>query len=316
VFDLFTFGETMLRLAAPHQQRLEQVTQLDVQVGGAESNVASNLARLGHQTGWFSRLPTQPLGRMVSRAIAQHGVDVSSVRWVDDARLGLYFLEYAPEPRGIHVLYDRKDSAMSQLTKDELPYDAIKQARWLHLTGITAALGASCAESVSAVIGFAHEHGVKVSFDVNYRAKLWSPEAAAATLAPLCAAADVVFVAARDAQALFGTQSIGIARDLSARWGNTVFVTQGDHPASACAGEAEVEAAPYTTTIVDRVGAGDAFASGVLHGLLSDKALEQCLRYGLALAALKLTIRGDVALVTRQELEEIVARKTSSAPRR
>lgn len=316
MFDLFTFGETMLRLAAPDQQRLEQVTHLDVQVGGAESNVASNLARLGHQTAWFSRLPAQSLGRMVSRAIAQHGVDVSSVRWVDDARLGLYFLEYAPEPRGIHVLYDRKHSAMSQLTKDDLPYEAIKQARWLHVTGITAALSASCAESVGTAIGFAREQGLKVSFDVNYRAKLWSPERAAATLAPLCAAADVVFVAARDAQALFGTQPTGIARELAARWSNTVFVTQGDHTASACADEAEIEAAPYPTTIVDRVGAGDAFASGVLDGLLRGDDMERCLRYGLALAALKLTIRGDVALVTRQELEEVVARKSSNAPRR
>lgn len=305
--DIFTFGETMLRLAPPPHVPLEAAHHLDMSPGGTESNVAANLTRMGWRSAWFSRLPDNPLGRMVEQSIRAHGVDTSRVIY-GGQRLGLYFVEFGAAPRGIRVWYDRAASAASHIQPDDLPYDVIASSRWLHLTGITPALSPSCAATVRAALDYARAHDVRVSFDVNYRALLWSPVEAAAALEPLCHDADVVVVALRDAAALFGAPDNlhECTRSLQRRWGGTVAVTAGDAGAAACDGGAVIECPAISVTIVDRIGAGDAFTAGLIGCLLDGRDLEYGLRFGTALSALKLTIPGDIAIVTRHEVEAVL----------
>ncbi|MCL4250811.1 MAG: sugar kinase [Anaerolineae bacterium] len=316
-FDLITLGETMLRLMPPHGLRLGQSTTLDMQFGGAEANVAANLARLGRRVSWWSRLPDNPLGRQLAASLRGQGVDTSHILWADNERLGLYFVEQGEPPRGVQVWYDRAHSAASRMQPEHVAAAWLESARWLHLTGITPALSDSCRATVEDVMRRARAQRLRISFDVNYRALLWSAEAAAAVLSPLCAAADIAFVALRDAHNLFDARGdrAEVARQLQDRWGGIVVVTDGDQGAAAYDGSAahDVEALPAVVT--DRMGAGDAFASGVIDRLLDDAPLAEALRFGAALAALKLTIPGDVACVTREEVRRVLDRSASSLRR-
>lgn len=316
-FDLITLGETMLRLCPPGNLRLEQTSQLEMTFGGSESNVAVNLARLGKRVAWHSRLPDHPLGHQVAATLRKHGVSVDSVVWTKNERLGLYFVEYGTEPRSTQVWYDRADSAASHMQPQELPLDEIAEARWLHITGITPALSDSCAATVEAAIDHAQRHHVTISFDVNYRAKLWSVEKAASVLHSLCERADYVFLALRDARLLWqvSEDAAQAARTLHERWGATILLTQGDSGASAFDGNCLFQSAIVPTVIVDRIGAGDAFAAGVICRLLEDSELEAALEFGIAMAALKLTIAGDMAIVSREEVEIVLNRLHSGLHR-
>lgn len=307
-YDVFTFGETMLRLATLPNIPLEYSAQLHVTPGGAESNVAANLARLGWRAVWFSRLPDSPLGRLVTQSLRAHGVDTREVIFASDERMGLYFIEYGAAPRGIRVWYDRANSAASRMRPEDLPLDTIANSRWVHLTGITPALSASCAESVRMVFDHARANHIPVSFDVNYRALLWSSDAAAAALEPFCQDANVVLVALRDAVQLFGApdQLEACAHALHERWGGIVAVTGGDEGAAVCDGGDVHTCKALPVTIVDRIGAGDAFTAGFIGTLLDGSGLPDALRFGTTLSALKLTMPGDIALVTRADVEALM----------
>lgn len=307
-YDVITLGETMLRMAPPPRLRLEQADTLGITYGGAESNVAINLARLGRRVAWWSRLPDNPLGRGLVRTLHSHDVATPGVVFAHNERMGLYFVEFGAAPRGIKVWYDRRDSAASKMQPDDLPANWVERGRWLHLTGISPALGQSCADTVQHAVKRAQAAGLTVSFDVNYRALLWSHEDAAASVESLCHAADVVLVAQRDAANLFGvTGNIeAVAQKLHERWGGKIAVTGGADGAAGCDGDRTYFAPTIDVEIVDRLGAGDAFASGIIDRLLDGESLADALRFGTALAALKLTIAGDVALVSRAEVEAIL----------
>lgn len=317
-YDLITLGETMLRLNPPQPQRLGQSHSLELSFGGTESNVAANLARLGRRVSWWSRLPDNPLGRQLVQTLRGHGVYTDAVLFVEGERLGIYFVEHGKAPRGVQVWYDRADSAASHMQPDDVPESWLASGRWLHLTGITPALGGSCNETARRALDYAKSQGVVVSFDVNYRALLWSPEAAAQALAPFCQAADVVFIARRDAEQLFGIMrhtAEGVAQALHAQWGDTVIVTDGDAGSVGSDGRTLHRAPALQAEIVDRIGAGDAFASGVIDRLLEAAPLAEALRYGAALAALKLTIPGDVALVSRADVQRVLDASSRSVQR-
>ncbi len=315
--DVFTLGETMVRLSPPAPQRLEEGGQLFMNAGGTESNVAANLARLGKKTLWFSRLPDNPLGHYILMELRQHGVDTSTVQLVQNERMGLYFIEYGSAPRGIRVWYDRAHSAASHMTPADVPYEKLAQSRWLHLTGITPALSATCAETARAALEHAQKHQIPVSFDVNYRALLWSPETCAAAIEPFCQVAHITFVALRDAMTLFHTSDNihDALRDLQARWGGTVIITHGENGASAFDGKTISHAPAFPAEIVDRIGAGDAFVAGVLCRLLEDAPLDDALRFGTAMSALKLTLPGDIARITRAEVEDLIQGSGSALKR-
>jgi 2-dehydro-3-deoxygluconokinase len=287
-------------------------------VGGAESNVAVAASRLGLSTAWLSRLPANALGERIATFLRAQGVDVSGIAWAPGERVGTYFVEYGRRPRPIHVLYDRADSAMSRMREEDVAWGMVESARIVHCSGITPALSPSCARVVGEVMRRARSAGALVSFDVNYRAMLWPPEQAGAALEPYCRQADVVLGAWRDMQTLFGAEGdpVEAIQELRSRWGcQALILTLGDEGALGCdvSGIARVPA--YKVEIVDRLGAGDAFDAGYLVAQLEGKPLAERLRFGVALAALTMTIPSDLALVSRRELEELLAQGDTSIQR-
>lgn len=309
-YDVVTWGETMLRLSTPRGVPLEGAVALDVAAGGTESNLAIALARLGRRTAWVSRLPDNPLGRRLAHDIAAHGVDVSHVLWADAAeKCGLYFIEMGAAPRSNLVIYERRDSAVARLAPGGLDYGFLASGRLLHLTGITPALSEGCRQAWLASAQRARAAGTRVSLDVNYRAKLWSPQAARETLELLLPQVDVLFSGLRDLRTLFGVpeQPEAAARAMAAYGVPLVVVTLAAEGALAYEREGDrVQRHPaFPTDVQDRIGAGDAFAAGFLHGWL-EADVAHGLRCGNALAALKQTYRGDVSWATRADLEELL----------
>lgn len=314
-FDLITLGETMLRLSPPGRNRLDNLTSLDVHVGGAESNVASALARLGKSTAWWSSLPNNTLGRQVASTLRMHGVDTASIAW-REGRLGTYFVEFGSAPRATTVIYDRANSAASQMTLDDFDWSLLAQTRWLHLTGITPALSQNCLETVRHALQQVKQNGIQRSFDLNYRAKLWSPEDAAPVLSELAAQCSLVIAADRDIKTLFGLEGDSVAQQLFERWQpELLIITQGERGAIAYDGRQIVHAPALQVAEPIRIGAGDAFDAGLLYALMENKTPHEALIYGNTLAALKMTMPGDIALVTRAELEQLVHNPPSQVQR-
>lgn len=316
-FDVTTLGEAMLRLSVPSGARLDDTRSFDVEIGGAESNVCVALARLGRRCGWVGRLPANPLGNAVLRALRSDGVDTSAVRQVSGERLGAYFIEYAAPPRASQVIYDRAGSAAAHMTVEDIDWDYLLNSRILHLTGITAALSASCYAVVAEAIRRARAAGVLVSFDVNYRAKLWDAATAGAQLRPLIAEADVLFCKSSDATLLFGCNGgvdevLGGLRELTRA--TAIYTTFGAEGAAMLHHGVTTRRAAVPVQIVDRVGSGDAFAAGVLDGILDDDpglGIER----GVALAAIALTQFGDRVLSSRSELEAVMRQGSTDIAR-
>jgi 2-dehydro-3-deoxygluconokinase len=316
-FDVVSLGESMLRLSVPAGKRLDDTRQLDMELAGAESNVSVALARLGWRVGWVSRMPDHALSNAILRALRSDGVDISAVKRVSDERLGTYFIEYATSPRSTQVIYDRANSAASHMTSADVDWDYLLQTRVLHLTGITAALSDNCYELVGEAVQRAKAMGVVVSFDVNYRARLWSPDVAGEKLRPLIKEADILFCKGADAESLFGCA--GEPHELMIKLkaltqAQALFCTFGEQGAALlCNGEFVMQPA-LPVQIVDRIGSGDAFAAGVLDGWLSgnasfadSSALQEGLRRGVALAAIALSQFGDRVLSSRAELNSVLA---------
>ena len=316
-FDFVSLGESMLRLSVPTGRRLDDTRMLDMELAGAESNVSVALSRLGWRTGWVSRMPDHALANAILRALRSDGVDISAVKRVPDERLGTYFIEYATTPRSTQVIYDRADSAASHMTVDDIDWKYLLDTRILHLTGITAALSESCHSVLVEGIKRARAAGVMVSFDVNYRAKLWSAVDAGEKLRPLIAEADILLCKGADASALFDCH--GEPRELmeslrSLTRARALFCTFGEQGAALLSGDEFVTQPALPVQIVDRIGSGDAFAAGVLDGWLSHdpsstevSAFREGLRRGVTLAAIALSQFGDRVLSSRAELNALLS---------
>jgi 2-dehydro-3-deoxygluconokinase len=323
-FDVVTMGETMLRFTPPGRIRLEQAGELQVHVGGSESNTAVGLARLGMRTAWLSRLPNSALGRLVSGELARYGVDVQHVVWCDDSRLGLYFLEEGGPPRGSQIIYDRRDSAISRMTPDELPRElfATGRLRVFHTTGITLALSDDARATAELAAQWAHAAGAMVTFDINYRSKLWSAQAAVAGCDPLLCLASLVFIPDRDAQSLFDVPALddpGFALEqLAARYPQATWVmTRGRSGSMAFARGKLYAQGIFASDEVGRLGGGDAFSAGFLARYLeSDGDIGDALRWGAATSALKYSIPGDLPLVSKHEVQALLASGAADCLRR
>ena len=310
--DLVALGEVMLRLAPPSPQRLEQATSLDVQIGGAEANVAAACARLGLRTALISAVPAEHAwGDRTVREMTGHGVDCSGVLRRPGSRLGLYFLEYGAAPRPVRVLYDRRDSALSRLVPEEVDWGLVRRARMVHLSGITAALGPSLRDVLRRACDEAEGAGVTISLDVNYRSRLRSAKEARAFLLEIFPRLHYLFIGADDAATVFDLagspeETLGALRALAPR--ATTALTLGEAGSAVRAGEVTVRPSKlYDVTVVDRLGAGDAYAAGFLWATLEGRPAQEAVDAATALAALKCTIWGDVPVVTRAELEELMA---------
>jgi len=309
-FDLTTLGEGQLRLCVPAGERLERADRFDVYVSGTEGNVADTLARLGWRAGWVSALPDSPLGRRVQRHHVIAGVDLAAVRWAE-GRLATYYVEYAVPPRSIQVHFDRRDSCFTHLNVDEVDWDYLLDTRLLHLTGITLALPGNPRALVLEAARRAREAGVPVSYDVNYRARLWSPEEAQRVTLPLVADVDVLCCSFADAVTALGVptgEPVAVLRGMGEVSGARYFVMSmgGD---GLMGWDLEADSVTHVpareVVILDRIGAGDAMVAGVLHGVLGGD-FARGLRYGAVCAALSLGQLGDLPSVDADELDRLV----------
>ncbi len=307
--DVIALGDAMVSFSPPGMLRLEQASQLEVWPTGAEANAAVALARLGRRVGWFSKLPEHPLARLIVGAVSRHGVDTSRVVWTPEGRLGTLFYERAVPPRPPRVWYDRKDSAFTTLTSSELDWPYLRSARVVLMAGTAPALGETLRDTTRRIAQEVRAAGRLFALDVNYRAKLWSPQEAADYLKTLLPLVSLLFCGGRDAERLFGFRGEpeAVGRTFQERFGiPTVVLTLG--PEGAVAVEDRLYRARRVprVTVVDPVGAGDAFAGGFLCGYLEGGA-QRGLDIGAAVGALHCTIAGDFAYVTRAEVEEFLA---------
>ena len=310
-YDLLTLGETLLRLSPPGQQRFEQARLFEIGVGGSELNVGCLLARLGRRVAWVSRLPVGPLGRIVDGEARRHGVDTRWVRWIENARLGLMFYEPGPLPRTSRVIYDRKHSAASELGFEDAPWEALVRASaWLHLSGITPALGASCRALVLHIAALAAAAKKPVSYDLNYRATLTNPEDARAALEGAAPYLRLLVLAERDAQHVLGFAQEGenLATAIAARYG-VPFVAL-TRPPNAVPGTLLLERGAFRyaprleVEVVDRIGAGDSFVAGLIHGLLDGDG-ELAIRLGGFAAAIGLATPGDINYLGPEDIARL-----------
>jgi len=309
VSELVTFGESMLRLSPPGSERLERTTEFEVQVGGAESNAAIAANRLGADSIWVSKVPRSPLGRRAVNELHEYGLKTSVV-WSQEGRQGTYYLERAGAPRGTNVIYDRDDTAVSTLSADELDLEYVRNARMFFTTGITPALSESLRETTMTLLKTAKQAGTTTAFDFNYRRKLWSPEVARETLASLFLGIDILIIAARDARSILDVE--GDPRQIAHKLGSvhefdTVVVTRGADGAVGWHDSVVHEQDAYETDTVSKIGTGDAFTGAFLASRLDGDDVPTALEYAGATAALKRTIPGDVALVTRDEVERVIS---------
>jgi 2-dehydro-3-deoxygluconokinase len=314
-FDVTTLGEMLLRLSVPSGKRLESAAQLDVYPAGAEANVATLLARLERQTCWIGALPKNPLGRLAFNALRVAGVETGGVIWKDSGRMGTYYVEFGEPPRGIQVTYDRAHSCTTQLRPDQIDWDLLFDTRLLHLTGITSALSPSCLEIVTEAVRQAKDRKIPISFDINYRQKLWPESDAAQTLLRLIQGVELLFCSRADAGRLFRckgsmTEVAEVMLELSKA--RSLVVTFSDQGALLWNGQEWLHELARPTRLIDRLGAGDALAAGVIHGWL-DGDLSAGLRYGVTLAALALSQSGDIVLTDKQELNTLSKSDSSLA---
>ncbi len=306
--DLVTFGETMLRLSPPQGERVETARELEFRAAGAESNVAVTAERQGAVATWLSKVPDSPLGRRVVSGLRQHGVDVD-VAWSDQGRQGTYYLEYGGKPRGTNVIYDRQGAAVQTTRPEELNLDAIRKARVFYTSGITPALSNRLKETTAQLLKTAKESGTKTAFDVNYRSSLWSEKEARETLTRLFPAVDILVVPFRDAQQVlnFERDPRQLAHHLAAEYNlQTVIVTNGEKGSLAWHGNTVYEQDIYEADTHDAIGTGDAFVGAFLARRLSGDDVPRALKYAAATASLKRTIAGDIATVTKGEVESVI----------
>lgn len=302
--SVVTLGETMALLDAPASGRLGAGSALPLGIGGAESNVAIGLARLGVECTWISRVGDDALGTFVTREIRAEGVRVL-VHRDPVAPTGLMLKEHR-DGKPWRVRYYRTGSAASQLSAadiDDTAAAAIADATVLHLTGITAALGPKPLAALEHATEIARACGTLVSFDVNHRATLWPDHVAAPVLARLCATADLVFAGPEEAALILGRDEPtgpvtfedgeALARELAKRGPRTVVVKLGALGAVAVSGDQVDRAPAAAVTVVDPVGAGDAFAAGYLSEVVAGGSLDRCLSVGNTLGGAVCQVRGD-----------------------
>ena len=322
------FGELLLRLTAPGRELLLQSPRLEVVIGGAEANVAVGLSALGHATAMVSRVPDNALGEAAIGYLRRYGVDASVVA-TGPGRMGLYFLSPGAGLRASEIVYDREASSFAQSSAADFDWNRLLDgASLFHISGITPALGPQSAEMAIAAAEAAAARNVPISFDGNYRAQLWQrwPSDPRAILTRLVSQAEILFGNHRDISLLLGAEFSGDGADRRREAAEAAFaafpklrliastarhVVDADTHRIAARIDARDRAAQTdevaVSGIVDRIGGGDAFAAGILHGVRTGRDLDWTVRSGLAVTALKHSLPGDASLFAPRDIEAFLA---------
>ncbi|HEX4213663.1 MAG TPA: sugar kinase [Candidatus Dormibacteraeota bacterium] len=307
-FQVTTLGEAMLRFSVRPGDRISDAPAYQIHVAGSEANVAHALARVGLAASWASVLPRNPLAERIASTLRSGGVDLSTVVWTERGRVGTYFVELAVPPRPTTVVYDRAGSTMAVATPDMFDWDQVCDCRVLHVSGITMGISPQGYDIALTAVREAKARGREVSLDVNYRSSLWTKEEASDALRALSGQIDILICKADDARDLFGCggETKEIAGSLQEIFQSPrVVVTRGPLPSVAMAGDLCWERPSHQVRIIDRIGAGDAFAAGVLWGHL-EGSLGHGLEWGAAMAALKMTLHGDLFTLDRDAVEGLL----------
>jgi len=302
-------GETMLMFAPPPNQTIEYALEFTALNGGAESNVAIGLERLGVHAAWIGKLPSNALGRKIVNEIRSFGVDTSGVVWSETGRVGTFFFEWGAAPRPMRTIYDRANTAASTLCADELDWELIAQAEWVHLTGITPALSETCRRCTRDVAERARSLGVCVCFDMNYRSLLWSPDEARRSCEEILPHVNLLVATEQDMRMLHGDggDKQEMLAAMAERYAlDAAVLTLGQEGSIAYERGWFCASPGYDVHTVNRLGAGDAFVAGLLFGVMH-AGLQAGLDYGGAMAALKMTIPQNIPIVNREDVERLLA---------
>ena len=335
-----TFGELMLRLGPPGFERLLQSPMLCATFGGGEANVAVSLAQFGVDSYYVTRLPSNAIGDAAVRALRTEGV-VTEFIARGGSRMGIYFTETGASQRASTVLYDRANSAISEIPPDAVDWDRVmKGAAWFHVTGITPALGDKGAAATVAAVAAAKRAGARISVDLNYRKKLWTQAQAQKAMRPLMRDVNVVIANEEDLQCVLGIDVAGAdvtsgALDVNAyreaaervtrELGPSVIaitlresLSASDNGWSAVLwdGNALHQSQRYVVRLVDRIGGGDSFAAGLIYGLVTGRPHDASLRFAVAASALKQTIPGDFNRVSVAEVDALAGGDASGRVQR
>ena len=327
---IVTLGEIMLRLSPQGNMRFVQADNFDVIYGGGEANVAVSLANYGHEAYFVSKLPTHEIGQSAINALRRYGVDTSFVARGGN-RVGIYYCETGASMRPSKVIYDRAGSSIAEAKVEDFDFDKIMEgAAWFHFSGITPAISKNGAELTKAACIAAKKHGVKVSCDLNYRKKLWTPEEAQAVMKDLMQYVDVCIGNEEDAELCLGFKPQGtdvnsgkldingykaIFEQMREQFGFEIVcstlresfsATHNGWSAIIYDGKEFYQSKHYDIEpIIDRVGGGDSFSGGLIHGLLTKETQGEALEFAVAASALKHTINGDFNLVNASEVESL-----------
>jgi 2-dehydro-3-deoxygluconokinase len=335
-----TFGEIMLRLSPPDHLRFIQTRIYDATYGGAEANAAVAFANYGLHSTFLSALPDNEIGQGALNMLRSFGVNTQYIL-TQGRRIGIYFLEYGASQRPSKVIYDRAGSSISEIKPGEFNWeDIFNGATWFHWSGITPALSDNAAEVVLEALKAARKAGTTISVDLNYRKKLWSPEKAGRIMTELMKHVDVCIGNEEDAEMFFnikaGSTDVdkghidvdayrNVAEQLMDQFGLQKMaitlresISASDNVWSACLynGKEFLKSRKYPIHIVDRVGGGDSFSSGLIYALISGKSDAEALEFGTAASCLKQTIHGDFNLVTVAEVEQLTSGKTGGRVQR
>lgn len=337
---IVTLGEVMLRLSTPGHSRFVQSDSFDVVYGGGEANVAVSCANYGHEAYYVTRLPVHEIGQAAVNALRRYGVRTDFIAR-GGSRVGIYFLESGAAMRPSKVIYDRAGSAIAEALPEDFDFDAIMEgADWFHWSGITPAISDRAAELTRLACEAAKRHGVTVSVDLNFRKKLWTKEKAQSVMRPLMQYVDVCIGNEEDAELCLGFKPDadveggktdaegykGIFRAMADQFGFKYVVSTLRESFSASHngwkamiydGKEFYESKRYDILpIVDRVGGGDSFSGGLIHGLLTKATQGEALEFAVAASALKHTIDGDFNMVSAAEVEALAGGDSSGRVQR
>lgn len=319
-FDLISFGEVMLRLSPPNKDKISQSETFEKNCGGSEFNVASGAANLGIRAAVVTKLPKNKMGHFIARRIRYGNVSDDYVIWdeSDKKRLGIYYYESGVYPRKSAVVYDRANASVCSLKLSEINDDIYDKTRVFHISSISLALSDTLKETALAMIKNMKKHGVAISFDVNYRASLWSEEEARKVIKSILPLVDILFVSEETSRRMM--QKTGTLDDIMAsytkEYGCKIVATTKREVVSPTkhnfgsriyyGGKFYEEPIYENIEVIDRVGSGDAYVAGILYGILSGKTIEEAMSYGNALSAIKNTVSGDMSVSSIDEVQAVI----------